>query len=134
MAFSTRKLVALATAFALVAGMTGCSGASKKSGTETSTETKTVKIGFAAPLTGDNAVYGQGMQRADRVVELLRVVRERESRLLYRLRRLAHLVERLRDLVRSRLLLLHGARVFRLHSRHLGDEREHLVEARRRGA
>ena len=41
--------------------VTGCSSGSTSgaSGGE-----KTVKIGFAAPLTGDNAIYGQGMKKA----------------------------------------------------------------------
>lgn len=53
-------VAALALAAASLAGCSGGSDAEKSSGAET----KTVKIGFAAPLTGDNAVYGRGMQRA----------------------------------------------------------------------
>ena len=58
------KLVALLAASALVAAaLTGCSSKAPVASTSATT-TKTVKIGFAAPLTGDNAVYGQGMERA----------------------------------------------------------------------
>lgn len=63
MAHTTRKLVAVIAAIALVASLTGCSKSSKADQAPAS-ESKTVKIGFAAPLTGDNAVYGQGMKRA----------------------------------------------------------------------
>jgi branched-chain amino acid transport system substrate-binding protein len=67
-----RRTSGVLAAFALVAGLvlSGCSGASTgttattgTSGT-TGTAAKTVKIGFAAPLTGDNAVYGLSMKRA----------------------------------------------------------------------
>jgi branched-chain amino acid transport system substrate-binding protein len=51
-------------ALVLVFGVTGCSGGSKASDETGGTNTKTVKIGFAAPLTGDNAIYGEGMKRA----------------------------------------------------------------------
>jgi len=57
-------VIALALA---VAGLTGCASSSTGT-TATTTGTasagKVVKIGFAAPLTGDNAIYGQGMLRA----------------------------------------------------------------------
>ena len=51
------RLLSLALASALALSSVGCSGASDDS-------QKTVKIGFAAPLTGDNALYGEGMKRA----------------------------------------------------------------------
>ncbi len=60
---SARKAAALLAAAALVASMVGCQGAGEQAG-EPETEVTTVKIGFAAPLTGDNAIYGLGMQRA----------------------------------------------------------------------
>lgn len=49
---------------ALVAAMalTGCG--QQSSGQGEGSAATTYKVGFAAPLTGDNAVYGQGMQRA----------------------------------------------------------------------
>lgn len=57
---STRKVVALVLSAVLAVGMLGCG---EKKTTEES-KTTVVKVGFAAPLTGDNAVYGQGMKRA----------------------------------------------------------------------
>jgi branched-chain amino acid transport system substrate-binding protein len=62
------RVIAIALAAAALLSITGCGGASQaqsaggSGGTEAGS--KTVKIGFAAPLTGDNAVYGLGMQRA----------------------------------------------------------------------
>jgi branched-chain amino acid transport system substrate-binding protein len=55
------RTVAIALVALMLASVavTGCS----KSSTE-ATGAKVVKIGFAAPLTGDNAIYGQGMKRA----------------------------------------------------------------------
>jgi branched-chain amino acid transport system substrate-binding protein len=59
-----RWIAACAAATALTLAAVGCSSpATSEAPTETA-EAKTVKIGFAAPLTGDNAVYGEGMQRA----------------------------------------------------------------------
>jgi branched-chain amino acid transport system substrate-binding protein len=43
--------------------LTGCSKPAEKS-TSGEKAAKSVKLGFAAPLTGDNAIYGQGMKRA----------------------------------------------------------------------
>ncbi len=65
MRFTARKIAALAAAVALAAVATGCSSSADKPA-DTSTEPggTVVKIGFAAPLTGDNAVYGEGMKRA----------------------------------------------------------------------
>ncbi len=63
----TRKSGALALATLMLAGtaLVGCggNGAEEPSGNG-EPERMQVKIGFAAPLTGDNAVYGQGMKRA----------------------------------------------------------------------
>jgi branched-chain amino acid transport system substrate-binding protein len=59
---STRAIALLAALTLLAAGALG--GCASKDPQETTGKTTTVKIGFAAPLTGDNAVYGQGMQRA----------------------------------------------------------------------
>ncbi len=57
-----RTALAFALVTALSAGLVGCSEPTEdKTSTPTSTE---VKIGFAAPLTGDNALYGEGMKRA----------------------------------------------------------------------
>ncbi|MGV8084398.1 MAG: branched-chain amino acid ABC transporter substrate-binding protein [Coriobacteriia bacterium] len=61
MARSARAIAVLGVALALgVAALTGCS----KSASGAEDQTKVVKIGFAAPLTGDNAIYGEGMRRA----------------------------------------------------------------------
>jgi branched-chain amino acid transport system substrate-binding protein len=58
------KVVAVVAAIGLAAtALAGCSQQAG-SGTEQPAATKKVLIGFAAPLTGENAVYGQGMQRA----------------------------------------------------------------------
>lgn len=51
------KLLSLALVSALALSTAGCGSASDDS-------QKKVKIGFAAPLTGDNALYGEGMKRA----------------------------------------------------------------------
>jgi len=64
MTHTTRRFaVAAAVAILAVGLLTGCS---KPAETSTSGEktAKSVKLGFAAPLTGDNAIYGQGMKRA----------------------------------------------------------------------
>ncbi len=58
-----RRIMALALALALAVGLVGC-GQKTEAATGESTGTKVVKVGFAAPLTGDNAVYGEGMKRA----------------------------------------------------------------------
>jgi len=50
-------VVALSAAF--VGGCTSSSASSQPAG-----QPKVVRIGFAAPLTGDNAIYGEGMKRA----------------------------------------------------------------------
>jgi branched-chain amino acid transport system substrate-binding protein len=52
----------LAAAFAATT-MAGCTAPSGGT-TATTTKTTEVRVGFAAPLTGDNAVYGEGMRRA----------------------------------------------------------------------
>lgn len=44
--------------------LVGCSATNEDADAEVDTGATEVSIGFAAPLTGDNAVYGQGMQRA----------------------------------------------------------------------
>lgn len=61
---STRAIALLAAMMLLAAGALG--GCAKEDTPEPSggAQAATVKIGFAAPLTGDNALYGQGMQRA----------------------------------------------------------------------
>jgi len=63
----TRKAGALALATLMLAGtaLVGCgSNGSEQPADNGAPERVKVKIGFAAPLTGDNAVYGQGMKRA----------------------------------------------------------------------
>lgn len=67
MAHPTRIAAALALATLLVAGtaLAGCGSDEAEEPTGNGgSEVQEVKIGFAAPLTGDNAVYGQGMRRA----------------------------------------------------------------------
>ncbi|MDZ4169254.1 MAG: branched-chain amino acid ABC transporter substrate-binding protein [Coriobacteriia bacterium] len=65
MSISTRTALALALAAVLAFGVIGCAAPQEPAtGEDPAAEATTVKIGFAAPLTGDNAVYGQGMQRA----------------------------------------------------------------------
>lgn len=64
---SSRFAVSLLVAAMLVTTtLAGCAGTTDEGTSETAGETDltTVKIGFAAPLTGDNAIYGQGMKRA----------------------------------------------------------------------
>jgi branched-chain amino acid transport system substrate-binding protein len=63
----TMKGMMIGLAAVALLATTACGNASQTSANGTSgaaPEAKTVKIGFAAPLTGDNAVYGLGMQRA----------------------------------------------------------------------
>ncbi len=55
------KITALLAVLALA--LTGC-GAQSEQPAEGTAGSTAVKIGFAAPLTGDNAVYGEGMKRA----------------------------------------------------------------------
>lgn len=63
---SRRVLSALLAASLLAAfAAPGCAAKQDTGATDSpETEVTQVKIGFAAPLTGDNAVYGQGMKRA----------------------------------------------------------------------
>ncbi len=61
--FRKVAVVALASVTAAVL-LAGCSSGSSAEKTGSGSEPQVVKIGFAAPLTGDNAIYGQGMQRA----------------------------------------------------------------------
>lgn len=58
-----RLFVMLAASALIAVALTGCSGQTPVADNGAAT-VKTVKVGFAAPLTGDNAVYGQGMERA----------------------------------------------------------------------
>lgn len=62
---SRKALAVVLTALMLAAALAGCAGGGDDTANEPeATERTEVKIGFAAPLTGDNAVYGLGMQRA----------------------------------------------------------------------
>ena len=61
-AFRTTMLAVLALV-ATAALLTGC-GEKADDTKRVGNEPTVVKIGFAAPLTGDNAIYGQGMKRA----------------------------------------------------------------------
>jgi len=62
---SARKIAVLLVVAMLAASVAGCkSSTPEESGIDSGKELQTVKIGFAAPLTGDNAIYGQGMQQA----------------------------------------------------------------------
>ncbi len=63
----TRVLVALLVGAAMVGALSGCAAkdsAEQVTGEQPTQAPMTVKIGFAAPLTGDNALYGEGMKRA----------------------------------------------------------------------
>lgn len=62
MARSARAIAAIGVA--LVVGVAALAGCSSKSASGSDGQTKVVKIGFAAPLTGDNRIYGEGMRRA----------------------------------------------------------------------
>jgi len=65
MTHTTRRFVtAAAVAVLAVALLTGCSKQDDGMTRREERNLETVKIGFAAPLTGDNAIYGQGMKRA----------------------------------------------------------------------
>lgn len=60
-----RKVIALIASVALVGMLAGCTAPDEATPADgDAAEAETVKIGFAAPLTGDNAVYGEGMKRA----------------------------------------------------------------------
>jgi branched-chain amino acid transport system substrate-binding protein len=59
-----RMIAAASLALGLVAMTAGCAAKPAETGSGTESAAKKVKIGFAAPLTGDNAVYGEGMKRA----------------------------------------------------------------------
>jgi len=66
MKYAFRRIAIVAAVAVLGAALvTGCSSKpAASSAGSSSTGPKSVKIGFAAPLTGDNAIYGQGMKRA----------------------------------------------------------------------
>lgn len=64
MRHTLRKMAALVAAVALVSAAAGCATPEADEGDDAAEPVTTVKIGFAAPLTGDNALYGEGMQRA----------------------------------------------------------------------
>jgi branched-chain amino acid transport system substrate-binding protein len=63
----TSRAVAAVLGAALLLGVAGCSSAPSTTGDATGASpsaAKSVSIGFAAPLTGDNAIYGTSMMRA----------------------------------------------------------------------
>jgi branched-chain amino acid transport system substrate-binding protein len=65
MKYAVRRFALVAVvAVAATALVTGCARPAAAPTAEGGAAAKTVKIGFAAPLTGDNAIYGQGMKRA----------------------------------------------------------------------
>jgi len=67
MSHKTRRIISTLAAAALVAALAapGCASSEEPAADNDRGPSVTeVKVGFAAPLTGDNAVYGQGMQRA----------------------------------------------------------------------
>jgi branched-chain amino acid transport system substrate-binding protein len=60
-----RKVLAAVIAVALLGGVAGCAAATTpKTDAAAPAAAKSISIGFAAPLTGDNAVYGISMKRA----------------------------------------------------------------------
>jgi branched-chain amino acid transport system substrate-binding protein len=65
MRHTARKVAAFSLVTVLAGGLFGCASPQAEEPTnEPAQETIEVKIGFAAPLTGDNALYGEGMKRA----------------------------------------------------------------------
>lgn len=64
MTHAFRKSLSLVLAGSLAFALTGCSGKQPATTGQPAEQATTVKVGFAAPLTGDNAVYGEGMKRA----------------------------------------------------------------------
>lgn len=64
MTHTARKIAALVAVFALAVSAVGCTAQPESEPTDGAAQATLVKIGFAAPLTGDNAVYGEGMKRA----------------------------------------------------------------------
>ena len=65
MKYAVRKFAVVAVVAVIGAALvTGCSKPATTTTSGGAVEPKTVKVGFAAPLTGDNAIYGQGMKRA----------------------------------------------------------------------
>jgi len=64
MGHTARKAASLVIAVALAASLAACGPAEDTADSGDGAATRTIKIGFAAPLTGDNAVYGQSMQKA----------------------------------------------------------------------
>ncbi|MBS3956345.1 MAG: branched-chain amino acid ABC transporter substrate-binding protein [Clostridiales bacterium] len=62
---SRTGMLALVALMLASTALVGCGQGEKAEAPDAAPEGRTqVKIGFAAPLTGDNAVYGQGMKRA----------------------------------------------------------------------
>ncbi len=62
---SRAGMLALVVLMLSTVALAGCGSNNEAEAPDTTpTERVEVKIGFAAPLTGDNAVYGQGMRRA----------------------------------------------------------------------
>lgn len=60
-----QKLILIAMAVSALALMPGCRSAQPGEDPDAGgSQVTEVRIGFAAPLTGDNAVFGQGMKRA----------------------------------------------------------------------
>lgn len=57
-------MVAAAALLVSATLLTGCGTKAESAPPAAADAVKAVKIGFAAPLTGDNAIYGQGMKRA----------------------------------------------------------------------
>lgn len=64
MTHTARKIAALVAALALALSAVGCAAQPAPETDDAAAEATVVKIGFAAPLTGDNALYGEGMKRA----------------------------------------------------------------------
>jgi branched-chain amino acid transport system substrate-binding protein len=62
MKYSIRRIASVATVAAL--GALLLAGCAVKASSGRQSGAQEVKLGFAAPLTGDNAIYGQGMKRA----------------------------------------------------------------------
>lgn len=64
MTHTARKIAALVAALALALSAVGCAAQPAPETDDAAAAATVVRIGFAAPLTGDNALYGEGMKRA----------------------------------------------------------------------
>jgi branched-chain amino acid transport system substrate-binding protein len=62
--YAYRRFAAVTLVLLLALALGGCTSARWSANSEAGAGPETIKIGLAVPLTGDNAIYGQGMKRA----------------------------------------------------------------------